>query len=158
MNDYGKYVRLFWMILLAIVCFLIAIVLLFLGARLVFGLVNALPWISFIYTLLILTVPAAIFITAFIIYFVRTRSHPSRPVRILSYFLFAVFLCAWLVFYTMDIITFFRTSQTQIEPYRSWDIIFLTANVACLFIVGILQALNSAKEEDWLERNNRDHS
>jgi hypothetical protein len=157
MNDAGKYIRLFWILFLAMTGFLIVLILLFLGLRLVMGLVNELPWISYIYTLFILSVPAAIFITAFSIYSYRTRSHPSGPVRIISYLLFGIFLCAWLVFYTMDIITFFRTSQTVIEPYKSWNLIFLSANVACLFIVGIIQALSSAKEEDWLERNKREH-
>lgn len=156
-DDPGKLIRLFGMLFLAVVGFLVAFILLFLGIRLLFGLVNELPWISYVYILFILSVPAAIFITAFTVFCSRTRSHPSRPVRIISFVLFVVFLCAWVVFYIMDIVTFFRTAQTQIVDYNSWDLIFLTANVACLFIVGVIQALSSAKEEDWLVRNKRDH-
>lgn len=156
-DDTGKYFRLFGMLFLAMIGFLVALTLLFLGIRLVFGLVNELPWISYVYILFILSVPAAIFITAFTVFCSRTRSHPFRPVRIISYVLFVVFLCAWAVFYIMDIVTFFRTTQTQIVDYNSWNLIFLTASVACLFIAGVIQALSSAKEEDWLARNKRDH-
>lgn len=156
-DDSGKYMRLFGMLFLSVLVFLVALVLIFLGLRLVFGLVNQLPWTVYIYTLFVLSVPAAIFTTAFIIYFRRTRSHPSLPVRIISYVLFTAFLCMWLVFYVQDINTFFHTAQTQIVEYKSWGMIFLSANVACIFLVGVMQAFSSAEEEDWLDRTKKDN-
>lgn len=157
MNDPGKYIRLSGILFLAVTGVLTALVLVFLGLRLLFGFVNELPWITYIYTLIILSVPAILFVTVFSIFFMRTRSHASRHIRIISYVLFICFLCAWIFFYINDIVTFYRTAQTQVGDYKSWNVIFLTASVACIFIVGIIQALSSPKEEDWVQRNKRNN-
>jgi len=155
MNDPGKYIRLFGTLILGFVGFILSLILLFLAIRLVFGFVNELSWFTYVFSVFVLSVPAAIFITAFTIFFFRTKKHPSGSVRIFSTILFGLFLCAWAVFYVLDIIAFFKTGQTQIVETKSWDMIFITASISCLFVVGIMQALSTPKEEDWLERNKR---
>ena len=155
MNDSSKYIRLLGMLFLSVLGFLAALLLVFLGIRLLFGFVNQLSWITYVYTLFVISVPAVIFITAFIVFFYRTRSHPSKTARIISYILFVFFLTAWVIFYVLDMFLFFKKGQIQVVDYHSWNMIFLAANVACLFIVGVIQALSFTKEEDWLQRNKR---
>jgi hypothetical protein len=151
-NDPGKYLRLFVTILLSVVGFIVALVLLFLLIRLFFGILSYIPWMAYVYILMILSVPAAIFVTAFIVFFKRTAIHPVKFVRLLSYTLFIAFLICWGIAYVWDMITFFRTGSTQIMTYKSWDLIFLTANVTCIFFIGVVQALTAVKEVDWMER------
>jgi hypothetical protein len=57
----------------------------------------------------------------------------------------------------MDIARFFGTTKTEVLEYYSWNLIFLATNVACLFFIGVIQALSSPKEEDWLQRNKRQY-
>jgi hypothetical protein len=157
MNDPNKYARLFGLLFLSALAFIITLVLLFLGMRLIFGLLNYMPWLTYVYTIVILAVPAAIFFTAFLIFFSRTKSHPSKPVRIISYTLFVLFLATWGLVFVIDMLDFFKKGRPQIEYYTSWNIFFLTASIACLFIVGVIQALSTRKEEDWLERYKRNN-
>ena len=155
MNDPAKYVKLFWLLLLSVIAVLGAMVLIFLGLRLVFGFVNELSWFTYVFALFVLSVPPAIFITAFIIYWVRTRAHPSTVARMVSYVIFALFLSAWLIQFSRDLISFFTMKLTPAVDYKSWDMVFIASSIAALFIVGIIQAFSSAKEEDWMERNKR---
>ena len=53
----------------------------------------------------------------------------------------------------MDIITFFKHAYTDVEKYQSYNMIFLAANVAAIFLVGVMQAFSAPKEKDWMERN-----
>ncbi len=155
MIDPGKYIRLFGTLFLAFLGFIIGLILLFLGIRLVFGVLNELTWFTYVFAVFVLSVPATIFITAFTIFFFRTKKHNSSSVRLISFILFALFAGAWVVFYVMDMISFFTKGQTQIVDTHSWDTIFLTASISCLFIVGIIQALSAPKEQDWLERHTK---
>lgn len=153
MNDPGKYIRLFATLLLGFIGFIVALILLFLGIRLVFGFVNELSWFTYVFSVFVLSVPAAIFITAFTIFYFRTRQHASKAVRIISSIIFGLFICAWIFVYISDMIAFFTKGQTQIVDTMSWNIIFVVASISCLFIMGIIQALSAPKEPDWLERN-----
>jgi len=152
MSNPVKNLRLIGILLLSFIAFVTALVLLFLITRFVFGLVNELPWITYIYTLFILSVPAFIFISVFTIFFRRTRTHPSKRVRQVSSGFFIIFIVAWIVIYILDVITFFQTSDSTIGAYKSWEVIVITASVACLFITSIIQALYTGKDEDWQER------
>ena len=155
MNDPGKYIRLFGTLILGFLGFILALILLFLGLRLVFGFVNELSWFTYVFSVFVLSVPATIFITAYTIFYFRTKKHPSKPVRLISSILFILFICAWIFFYISDMIAFFTKGQTQIVDTKSWNIIFVVASISCLFIVGIVQALSGPKEPDWLERSSR---
>ena len=155
MNDPGKYIRLFGTLILGFLGFILALILLFLSLRLVFGFVNELSWFTYVFSVFVLSVPATIFITAYTIFYFRTKKHPSEAVRLISSILFIIFICAWIFFYISDMVAFFAKGQTQIVDTKSWNIIFVVASISCLFIVGIIQALSSPKELDWLERSPR---
>ncbi|MEP6711860.1 MAG: hypothetical protein ABJA37_05580 [Ferruginibacter sp.] len=152
-DRYGKYVRLFSTLFFTMVGLIIAFILLLLGIRLIFGLLSFISWSAYIYTLLIMMVPAVLFISIFIIYFKRTVTHPSSVVRYISYAIFSVALIFWSIFLVRDVATFFKYAYTDIEKYNGYNYIFLSANVATIFIVGIMQAFSMPKEKDWMERN-----
>ena len=152
-DRYGKYVRLFGTIFFAMLGFILAFILLLLGVRLIFGLLSFISWSAYVYTLFIMMVPAVLFISIFIIYFKRTSSHPSPFVRYISYSLFSIALIFWAIFFALDLITFFKHAYTDIEKYNGYNYIFLSANVATIFLVGVMQAFSAPKEKDWMERN-----
>lgn len=52
-----------------------------------------------------------------------------------------------------DLIHFFRTMATDTDKYFSYHLGFLVSNGALIFFIGILQALTTEKEKDWMERN-----
>ena len=103
----------------------------------------------------IILVPAALFIPAYIVYFRRTSSHPRKIVKAVSYLVFSIAIGAWAVFLVMDMTVFFKHAYTTIGMYKSYDMVFLAANVACFFLIGVLQALTTEKEADWMERANK---
>ena len=152
-NHFGKYIRLFGSIFFLVLGVITTLVLFLLGMKLLFGLLQYVPWTLYIYILFIILVPPTLFITVYLIYFRRTRSHPSRAVRWISWFLFIVALGMWLVFLVMDMITFFKTGSSSIGLYYAYDMIFLASNVACIFLVGVIQALTTEKEKDWMDRD-----
>ena len=153
-DHFGKYLRLFGSIFFLALGSIVALILVLLGIRLLFGLMSYIPWVTYIYTLFILLVPAVLFITAYIIYFKRTFSHPDKVARWVSYFLFSVALIAWAVFLFSDLLIFYQHAYTSIGMYYCYDMIFLACNVACIFMVGVMQAFTTAKEKDWMEKRN----
>ena len=152
MEDNGKYLRLFGTLFFTFIGFILAIVLLLLGLKFFFGMLSYIPGVVNIFTLFIICVPAALFISVYAIFFKRTRSHPSAPARIISYILFTIALAAWIFFFVKDMIIFFKHFYTSVGEYMSYDMIFLSANVFLIFLVGIIQAFTVKKEVDWMER------
>ena len=152
-DKYGKYVRLFGTLFFTMIGVLLGFVLLLLGVRLFFGLLDFIPWSAFIYTVFIIAMPGLLFISIYIIYFKRSFSHPQVIVRYISYFIFSAALISWGIFFVWDLIIFFRYTYRDIEKYHSYNYIFLAANVAVLFLVGVMQAFSTAKEKDWMERS-----
>ena len=152
-DQFGKYLRLFGTIFFTVIGALVAFVLLLLGVRLLFGLLSYIPWLTYIYIIFIVLVPAVLFITCYIIYISRTRAHPGKAVRIISYALFSIALAAWAVVLVMDVFRFFKYAYTSIDMYYSYEMLFLAANVVCFFLVGIMQAFGMPKEKDWMERS-----
>ncbi|MEP7164053.1 MAG: hypothetical protein ABI741_05120 [Ferruginibacter sp.] len=150
----GKYIRLFGSIFFSVIGFIIAFILVLLGIKFLFGLMSYIPWFTYVYISFIILVPSALFITAFIIYFKRTATHANKVVRWLSYFLFSVALVAWMVTLFLDIRIFYKHAYDSIGMYNSYDMIFLAANVASLFLVGVMQAFTTVKEKDWMEKSN----
>jgi hypothetical protein len=151
-DHFGKYLRLFGTIFFSVIGFILAFILLLLGVRLLFGLMSYIPWFTYVYTIFIILLPAALFITAYLIYFKRTRSHPNKVIRWISYTLFSAALISWVTFLLWDLGIFYKYAYTVIGMYHSYDMIFLSANVACFFLVGVMQAFTTSKEVDWMER------
>jgi hypothetical protein len=152
-DQFGKYLRLFGSLFFLVIGFVFALILLLIGVRLLFGLMSYIPWFTYVYIIFILLIPAALFITAYLIYFKRTAKHPNKIVKWISYFLFSAALVAWVIFLIMDIGIFYKHVYTSIGMYYSYDMIFLIANVACFFLVGVMQAFTTTKEADWMERD-----
>jgi len=152
-DQFSKYLRLFGTIFFTFLGFIVAIALLLLGFRLLFGLVSYIPWFTYVYMIIILLVPPALFITVYLIYFKRTKVHPSRPVRLISYILFSVALIAWAFFLVGDMIRFFKSGYTSIDRYNCFNLLFLFCNVEGIFFIGVMQALTTAKEKDWMEKH-----
>ena len=151
-DRHGNYIRLFGTLFFTFIGFIIAVMLVLLGLRGLFGLLSFIPGLVNIFTLFIISVPAALFISVYIIYIRRTASHPSPPVRIISYILFAAALIAWVYFFITDLVIYFKHYYTAVAEYMSYDLIFLVTNVFSIFFVGIIQALTAKKEVDWFDR------
>ena len=155
-DQFGKYIRLFGTLFFTLIGFIVSLLLLMLGLRLFFGLLSYIPWFTYIYMIFIIMVPSALFISVFIVYMRRTAFHPSRIIRYISYSLFSIALLAWGVCLFLDLKTFFTYAYVEIGKYNSYNMIFLASNVACIFLVGIMQAFTTAKEKDWMERAQQD--
>ena len=152
MEDNGKYLRLFGTLFLMFIGFIVGIILILLSLKFFFGMLSYIPGIVHLFTLFIICVPAALFVSVYIIYFKRTKSHPSAPVRMVSYILFILVLTAWAFFFVKDLVVFFRHLYTTVGEYMSYDLFFLSGNVFIIFLVGIIQALTAKKEVGWMER------
>ncbi len=148
-----KYIRLFGTLFLTFIGFIVALILTLLLLRFTFGLLDNVPWFSLLFMVFIICVPAALFIPVYLIYFKRTKSHPSVVVRWISYILFTAMLAAWLLFLVQDLYLFYKHLYNAVGEYMSYNMFFLAANVFCIFMVGIIQALSTGREEDWYERN-----
>jgi len=103
------------------------------------------------FELLIISIPCAIFASAYYIFFRRTKFHPSATVRIISRVLFVIGFCLALVFLVMDIITYFR-KPADVGDYLSFNTWSLAGNIGGLFIIAIMQAFTTQKETDWMDR------
>ena len=153
MKDDGKIIRLTGYLLFSVIGFLLSIVVLFLLIRLFFGLLSYIPWITYTYTIFIISVPASVFISVFLIYFRRTASHPKTSIRLISYGIFLLFLATWICVYIVDMIAFFRNEKSEIEYYFSYNTLFLTCNVVIIFFTGVIQAFTQPKEPDWMDKH-----
>ena len=151
-NERGKHIRLLLTIFTAVVGVLAALVLLFFLMRLIFGLLSYVPWLEYLYVVFLISFPTAVFLTAFSIFFKRTKRHPAKIVRGVSLAVISLFLAAWALFYVLDIIAFIRFQYTDINNFKTYNMLFLFANVAGIFFLGVAQALSTPKEKDWLER------
>jgi hypothetical protein len=151
-DSFGKYLRLFGTLFFVFLGFLVSLALLMLGIKFFFGMLNYIPWFTYLYMSFIIMFPAAIFVTAYIIFFRRTKNHPSRPIRMISRAIFVMALLAWAYFFISDLVIFFRHFYTTIERYNTYNLLFLSINIGCIFFVGVMQALTTEKEKDWMDR------
>lgn len=151
-DKFTKYLQLSNRLIISFVVFVAALLLLLLGFRLLFGMLDSMSWFVYLFTLFIVIVPAAIFITIFWVGFSRIKYHPSKPVQVISYLLSGLALLGWVALLVIDIYTFFKTSSQQIGKYQSYSVLYLAGSVALIFALGILQALTTGKEKDWMEK------
>ncbi len=80
-DRFGKYLRLLGSIFFLVLGFIVAVILLLLTVRLFFGLMSYIPWITYIYMIFIILVPAALFIPAYIVY--HPEANLSKEDRLL---------------------------------------------------------------------------
>ncbi len=153
-DKFAKYLQLSNRLVISLIAFVAALILILLGLKYAFRLLDSIPWFVYVFTLFIIMVPTLVFITIFLVFFSRTKKHPSATVRYISWGLFILALAAWTYFMVADLVTFFKTGSQSISYYNSYSVLFLAGSVALIFIVGIIQALSTPKEKDWIEKRN----
>lgn len=151
-DRFSKYFHLTFNLFFTFLGFILALLLVMVGLKYLLQFLDYIPWFVYLYALFILFVPGALFLSIFTIYFKRTAAHPSNVVRWISYSIFAIALLGWSTFFILDMIAFVKTGSRQIGHYYSYNIFLLAGSVATIFLVGVLQALSTAKEKDWMEK------
>ena len=151
-NDSGKYVKLFGLLMVTFFSFILALVLFFLFMRFIFGLLPYISWIEYLYMVVIIAVPATLFITIFWIFFARTKKFNPKFLRYIFLSIFVALMITWVALFISDIISFFKFEKTDIKDYVSFNMYFLSINVAIIFIIGIIQALAAPKKEEWFDK------
>lgn len=155
--DRSKYLKLgIWLFITPLVL-LVLLVGLFLLTRWVFGLLDHVPFLDYVYAIVMLTAPAAIFIPAHTIFLLRSRTRTKGLMKIISLVLLGAFILAWMVVLVADMITFFRTFTINIGKYYAYEKLFLFSNIFVIFFLGIAQALGAPPEKHWLERGQSDN-
>jgi len=152
-DQLSKFIRLFANILLLILMILLTVVAIFVGLRFLMGALDYIPWLTYFYMASMLIMPACFFISVFVIFFKRTTFHPSAWVRGVSKFIFSAFILSWAVVFVLDTIKFFKKGSSEINYYLSYNLLFLVASIFSIFMIGVLQALTTEKEKDWLEKH-----
>jgi hypothetical protein len=151
-DNLEKYLQLLGLILLSVAGFLIAFVLLLLGFRGLFGLFSYVPWIAVVYKFCLMCIPFMVFMAAYVIFFRRNRLHPAAWVRFTSALIFTIAIGSWIFALSKDMYNFSAKGTFTVEGYLSFNMFFLAGHVATIFLTGILQALTTAKEPDWMDR------
>ena len=111
--------------------------------------------VDLLYQLMIITLPSAVFTTVYYIFFKRTKNHPAAAVKIISKLVFVIGFCSCLLVLALDFKRFFTKPIFGTEGYWNFSLFFLAGNIATLFIIAIIQAFTTNKEEDWLEKRKR---
>lgn len=146
-----KYSKLYFLIFLL---FLSVPVIIGLLVGLFYGfskLVSSRP-MDIVFELLVISVPPAIFSAAYFIFSKRTKSHPSAIVRVISQTLFAIGIVSSIVVLALSLITYFNKGYNSVTDYKSYSLAFTAGNIALLFLIAIMQAFTTQKEEDWMEK------
>jgi hypothetical protein len=152
-DQFAKFLRLFGNIFFAFLGFVVALMLLMFGLRLLLSGLDYIPWFTYFYMSLMLLIPPALFVSVFTIFFNRTKKHPSKAIRIFSSLLFIVAIICWIIALSLDFVAFFKDASPEISHYYSYNLLFLVSNAGLIFFTGILQALTTEKEKDWMEKH-----
>jgi protein-S-isoprenylcysteine O-methyltransferase Ste14 len=111
--------------------------------------------VDIFFELIVIGIPSAVFAAAHYIFFKRTKQHPSPSVKIISQILFVTgFFCS-LFFLVLGIISYFKKGYNNITDYPTFHIAFLAGNIGGLFLIAIMQAFTTKKEEDWLAKRKK---
>ena len=105
-----------------------------------------------IFGLGMITLAPALFSSVYLVFFKRTKRHPSAIVRIISIILFLLGIVCSITVLVIDIITFFSKYEIDITAYKCFSLAYLAGNVGMIFLIGIMQAFTTQKEVDWMER------
>ncbi|HMI77822.1 MAG TPA: hypothetical protein VK484_03470 [Ferruginibacter sp.] len=146
---YSKLYLLIFLMFLAIPVILALLVVTFYGFS---KLVSSSP-VDIIFELLMISLMPAVFASAYVIFFKRTKQHPSTAISIISKILFVIGIVCCLTVLVTDIISFFNKHNLDISGYRCFSLAFLAGNMGGLFFIAIIQAFTTKKEVDWMERN-----
>ncbi|RYF90031.1 MAG: hypothetical protein EOO03_04580, partial [Chitinophagaceae bacterium] len=92
-DRFSKYFHLSFNLLFTFLAFVGALLVLMLGMKYAFRLLDYIPWFVYLFIIFILLVPATLFATVFTIYYKRTGSYPVAWVKWLSRGIFVIALC-----------------------------------------------------------------
>lgn len=101
----------------------------------------------------VVSLAPAILMTVYYIFFIRTKKHPAKAVKIISQIIFVSGFLTSLVVLAADMVLFFSKFITDITGYYSLSLTYLAGNVALLFFIAIIQAFTTKKEVDWMDRS-----
>lgn len=155
MDDrFTKYSKLYLLIFLMSLCVPVVIGLF---VALMYGFFSLVPVkpASMVYELLIISLAPSVFAAVYYIFFKRTKKHPAAVVRGISYIMFGIGFCSCIVVLALDYKSFFNNAIFGAGGYYSFAILFLAGNIASLFLIALLQALTTNKEEDWVEKRKK---
>jgi hypothetical protein len=143
----------------------VLIFLLFLSVPVAFGLVIGLMYgfskvvsssiVDILFELLVISLPPAVFATVYYIFFRRTKKHPSAIVKVVSQLLFILGFVYCIVIMIISILDYFMVKPHDITGYASFTLLFLAGNIGLLFLLAIIQAFTTQKEEDWMTKRKR---
>ncbi len=151
-DQFVKYSKLLSAIFLLFMGVLLVFALIILAVRLLFGLFDYIPWASYIYMVFIVAAPALLFISVFSIFFKRTLKHPSPVAKYFSLLVFAIALLLWVYTLYTDMVLFSKKYYVDAAKYNSYQFWMLVGSVLAIFFTGLIQALTTEKEKDWLEK------
>jgi hypothetical protein len=100
----------------------------------------------------VLSLPGLVFATVYTIFFRRTKFHPSKIVKAISYFLFVVGIGFALYFLVNDLLYYFKVNRKTITSYLSYNVLYLFINIVALFFIAVIQAFSQPKEKDWMQK------
>lgn len=101
----------------------------------------------------VVSLAPAILMTVYYIFFIRTKKHPAKAVKLISQIVFIAGFLISLAVLVVDMTAFFKKFETDITGYYSLSLTYLAGNVALLFFIAIIQAFTTKKEVDWMYRN-----
>lgn len=109
------------------------------------------------YELLVMGLPPALFAGVYYIFIRRTKKHPSKPVKIISQVLMIGALIVCLLVLIADMLNYFKLtlSTYEIRSFISYSLAFMAGNIALMFIIALIQAFTTPKEEDWVAKRRR---
>lgn len=119
-----------------------------------FSLVSSKPLDIFL-ELFVIAIPPAIFSSVYFIFIKRTKYHPSPLVKIISQTIFVIGLMFCIYTLAINFWDYYKTGRHNITTYTTFSLPFLAGNIGTLFIIAIIQAFTTNKEEDWLEKRKK---
>lgn len=120
--------------------------------RLLFGALDSFSWFSQFFLFCMLLLPGSMLLGIYYIFYTKTAKHPSVTVKRISRLFFLLSGLTAIGVMGFDVVKFFTTQATDTDKYYSYNLLFLVCNGALIFLIGILQALTTEKEKNWMER------
>ncbi len=152
MQRENNYLKLLVTLLIVFTCFVAAMFLVFFVLKIIFVPVFKQHWFELLFYLAMLSVPFILFEFVHVVFFRRTKDHPSKLVQVISRILFVAGMLYTAYVYVKDMISFFKKINYAITDYGSFDLRFLCINIFGLFLIAIIQAATTNKEIDWINK------
>lgn len=155
-NRFTKYSKLYFLIVgtfLFVQLMIALIISLFYG---VFKIIASRP-LDIFYELVVMAIPPALFAGVYYIFIRRTKKHPSKLVKVISQTLMMLAFCICIAVLVADVMhyTSLKFGSTSISQFKSYSQAFMAGNIALMFIIAIMQAFTTPKEEDWIAKRKR---